>query len=64
MLAGCLRRAGRKDPVPGPDVTDPWQAVDQRLDAASPTPALRRAPAELPVTRQTFLSVGFTDKIG
>ncbi|MFD6995708.1 RNA polymerase sigma factor [Streptomyces mirabilis] len=55
VLAGYLRRAGRKDPVPGPDVTDPWQAVDQRLDAAALAPTLRRALAELPAEEREVL---------
>lgn len=49
VLAQHLRRAGRTEPAPGPDVTDPWQVVDQRLDAAAMAPALRRALAELPL---------------
>jgi len=55
VLAQYLRRAGRTAAVPGPDVTDPWQAVDQRLDAAALAPALRRALAELPVEEREVL---------
>jgi RNA polymerase sigma-70 factor (ECF subfamily) len=55
VLAQHLRRAGRTEPVPGPDVTDPWQVVDQRLDAAAMAPALRRALAELPVEERELL---------
>ncbi|MFI5884812.1 RNA polymerase sigma factor [Streptomyces sp. NPDC051554] len=55
VLAQHLRRAGRQEPAPGPDVTDPWQVVDQRLDAAAMAPALRRALAELPVEERELL---------
>jgi len=55
VLAQHLRRAGRKEPAPGPDVTDPWQVVDQRLDAAAMAPALRRALAELPADERELL---------
>ncbi|MFD4562397.1 RNA polymerase sigma factor [Streptomyces sp. NPDC058469] len=55
VLAQQLRRAGRKEPAPGPDVTDPWQVVDQRLDAAAMAPALRRALAELPTEERELL---------
>ncbi|WP_234336807.1 RNA polymerase sigma factor [Streptomyces xylophagus] len=55
VLAQYLRRAGRKEPAPGPDVTDPWQLVDQRLDAAALAPALRRALAELPPEERELL---------
>lgn len=37
------------------EITDPWQAVDQRLDAAALAPALRRALAELPVEEREVL---------
>jgi RNA polymerase sigma-70 factor (ECF subfamily) len=43
-----LRRADRSTPVPAPEVADPWQAVDQRLDASALAPQLRRALADLP----------------
>ncbi|MFI6466649.1 RNA polymerase sigma factor [Streptomyces sp. NPDC050538] len=55
VLAQQLRRAGREEPAPGPDVTDPWQVVDQRLDAAAMAPALRRALAELPPEERELL---------
>ena len=55
VLAQQLRRAGRQEPVPGPDVIDPWQVVDQRLDAAAMAPALRRALAELPEEERELL---------
>ncbi|MFG2370180.1 RNA polymerase sigma factor [Streptomyces sp. NPDC048504] len=55
VLAQQLRRAGRREPAPGPDVTDPWQVVDQRLDAAAMAPALRRALAELPPEERELL---------
>ncbi|MET7694313.1 RNA polymerase sigma factor [Streptomyces sp. NPDC005483] len=56
VLNQQLRRAGRQqEPAPGPDVTDPWQVVDQRLDAAAMAPALRRALAELPVEERELL---------
>lgn len=55
VLAQQLRRAGRQEPAPGPDVTDPWQVVDQRLDAAAMAPALRRALAELPPEERDLL---------
>ncbi|MFG2777792.1 RNA polymerase sigma factor [Streptomyces prunicolor] len=55
VLAQYLRRAGRKEPAPGPDVTDPWQLVDQRLDAAALAPELRRALAELPSEERELL---------
>ncbi|MEU8701204.1 RNA polymerase sigma factor [Streptomyces sp. NPDC048680] len=60
VLSQHLRRAGRQEVVPGPEVTDPWQAVDQRLDAAALAPALRQALAELPVEeRELLLLVGW-----
>lgn len=60
VLAQHLRRAGRQEPAPGPDVTDPWQVVDQRLDAAAMAPALRRALAELPPEeRELLLLIGW-----
>jgi RNA polymerase sigma-70 factor (ECF subfamily) len=55
VLAQQLRRAGREEPAPGPDVTDPWQVVDQRLDAAAMAPVLRRALAELPPEERELL---------
>jgi RNA polymerase sigma-70 factor (ECF subfamily) len=48
VLAGYVRRAGREATAPPPAASDPWQAVDQRLDAAALAPALRRALADLP----------------
>jgi RNA polymerase sigma-70 factor (ECF subfamily) len=60
VLAGYLRRSAREGDAPGPDVTDPWQAVDQRLDAAALAPALRRALAELPAEeREVMLLVSW-----
>lgn len=38
VLAQHLRRAGRQETVPAVEITDPWQAVDQRLDAAALAP--------------------------
>ncbi|WP_326694123.1 RNA polymerase sigma factor [Streptomyces sp. NBC_01766] len=55
VLAQHLRRAGRREIVPGPEVTDPWQAVDQRLDAAALAPALRQALSELPAEERELL---------
>ncbi|WP_329254325.1 RNA polymerase sigma factor [Streptomyces sp. NBC_01478] len=55
VLAQYLRRAGRQEPAPGPEVVDPWQVVDQRLDAAALAPALRRALAELPPEERELL---------
>ncbi|MEU8628004.1 RNA polymerase sigma factor [Streptomyces sp. NPDC048669] len=55
VLSQHLRRAGRKEAVPGPEITDPWQAVDQRLDAAALAPALRQGLAELPVEERELL---------
>ena len=55
VLAQHLRRTGRQQDVPGVEITDPWQAVDQRLDAAALAPALRRALAELPVEEREVL---------
>ncbi|WP_328466076.1 RNA polymerase sigma factor [Streptomyces sp. NBC_00448] len=48
VLAGHVRRAARAEAPAQVEVTDPWQAVDQRLDAAALAPALRSALAELP----------------
>ncbi|MFE2432701.1 RNA polymerase sigma factor [Streptomyces sp. NPDC059373] len=60
VLAGYVRRAAREGAAPGADVTDPWQAVDQRLDAAALAPALRRALAELPAEeREVMLLVSW-----
>ena len=55
VLSQHLRRAGRKAAVPGLEVTDPWQAVDQRLDAAALAPELRRALDELPSEERELL---------
>ncbi|WP_225076544.1 RNA polymerase sigma factor [Streptomyces sp. CoT10] len=33
VLAGHVRRTGRDTTAPAPAASDPWQAVDQRLDA-------------------------------
>ncbi|MBP0455910.1 RNA polymerase sigma factor [Streptomyces bomunensis] len=48
VLASHVRRAARPEALQGGQVVDPWQAVDQRLDAAALAPALRSALAELP----------------
>ncbi|WP_257039764.1 RNA polymerase sigma factor [Streptomyces sp. OV198] len=48
VLAGHVRRTVRAQLPPGGQVTDPWQAVDRRLDAAALAPSLRGALAELP----------------
>ncbi|MBY8876188.1 RNA polymerase sigma factor [Streptomyces sp. PLK6-54] len=55
VLAGHLRRAARAEAPPGEQVSDPWQAVDQRLDAAALAPALRGALAELPPDEREVL---------
>ncbi|MEU9349258.1 RNA polymerase sigma factor [Streptomyces sp. NPDC048278] len=60
VLAGTVRRAARTEAPPGEQVTDPWQAVDQRLDAAALAPALRGALAELPAEeREVMLLVSW-----
>jgi RNA polymerase sigma factor (sigma-70 family) len=57
---GPVRRAARTEVPPGVQVSDPWQAVDQRLDAAALAPALRRALAELPAAeREVMLLVSW-----
>ncbi|MCX4579593.1 hypothetical protein OHB41_41715 [Streptomyces sp. NBC_01571] len=58
VWTSTFRRAGRREAVPGPEVTDPWKVVDQRLDAAAPAPAapaVRRSLAELPVDHRDLL---------
>ncbi|MEO3973169.1 RNA polymerase sigma factor [Streptomyces sp. CAU 1734] len=55
VLAGHLRRAGRTTPAARPAEVDPWQAVDQRLDAAALAPELRRALAVLPAEERELL---------
>ncbi|WP_327122008.1 RNA polymerase sigma factor [Streptomyces sp. NBC_01341] len=60
VLAGHARRTVRAQALPGAQATDPWQAVDQRLDAAALAPALRRALAELPAEeREVMLLVSW-----
>lgn len=60
VLAGHVRRAARTEVPPGVQVTDPWQAVDQRLDAAALAPVQRAALAELPaVEREVLLLVSW-----
>ncbi|MGV9705434.1 RNA polymerase sigma factor [Streptomyces sp. NPDC003483] len=60
VLAGHARRTARAEALPGAQITDPWQAVDQRLDAAALAPALRRALAELPAEeREVMLLVSW-----
>ncbi|TXR95944.1 RNA polymerase sigma factor [Streptomyces sp. col6] len=49
------RAAARTEPEPDATTADPWQAVDQRLDAASVAPELRRKLAELPSTERELL---------
>ncbi|MCG7526648.1 RNA polymerase sigma factor, partial [Streptomyces sp. OfavH-34-F] len=45
---------------PDTAVADPWQAVDQRLDAAAVAPELRRELAELPsIERELLLLVAW-----
>ncbi|MFJ4851082.1 MULTISPECIES: RNA polymerase sigma factor [unclassified Streptomyces] len=55
VLAGHVRRTARTEALPGGQVTDPWQAVDQRLDAAALAPVLRIALAELPEAEREVL---------
>ncbi|MFD8007194.1 RNA polymerase sigma factor [Streptomyces mirabilis] len=55
VLAGHLRRAGRAIATADPVEVDPWQAVDQRLDAAALAPELRRALADLPAEERELL---------
>jgi RNA polymerase sigma-70 factor (ECF subfamily) len=50
-----LRRAGRDTAVPTPETSDPWQAVDRRLDAAALAPQLRRALADLPAEERELM---------
>ncbi|WP_232792421.1 RNA polymerase sigma factor [Actinacidiphila yeochonensis] len=60
VLAAHLRRAERVEALPEARVSDPWQAVDQRLDAAAMAPALRQALAELPAEeREVMLLVSW-----
>ncbi|MFJ3697498.1 RNA polymerase sigma factor [Streptomyces sp. NPDC090052] len=60
VLAGHVRRAARAEVLSQTEVTDPWQAVDQRLDAATLAPALRSALAELPAAeREVILLVSW-----
>jgi RNA polymerase sigma-70 factor (ECF subfamily) len=55
VLAGHVRRAARAEAPAQVEVTDPWQAVDQRLDAAALAPALRSALAELPAEEREVM---------
>ncbi|MEW2622712.1 RNA polymerase sigma factor [Streptomyces sp. NPDC048106] len=55
VLAGHIRRAERNMTLPEATAVDPWQAVDQRLDAAALAPRLRRALAELPAEERELL---------
>ncbi|MGW0334161.1 RNA polymerase sigma factor [Streptomyces sp. NPDC003011] len=67
VLAGHWRHAVREQPDPepersgrGPAGTDPWHAVDQRLDAAALAPLVRRTLAGLPpVERELMLLVAW-----
>ncbi|MFI1645376.1 RNA polymerase sigma factor [Streptomyces avidinii] len=57
VLAGHWRRLGqdRSDPHPPEPGSDPWQAVDQRLDAAACAPLLRETIAGLPAVERELL---------
>ncbi|MFJ5901440.1 RNA polymerase sigma factor [Streptomyces sp. NPDC093064] len=55
VLAGHVRRTGRDTTAPAPAASDPWQAVDQRLDAAALAPALRKALADLPAEERELM---------
>ncbi|GGT02882.1 RNA polymerase sigma factor [Streptomyces chromofuscus] len=55
VLAGHIRRAERVTATTDPVEVDPWQAVDQRLDAAALAPELRRALADLPAAERELL---------
>ncbi|MDX3536927.1 sigma factor [Streptomyces sp. MB09-01] len=58
VLAGHWRRLGQErsdPPLPEPAGTDPWQAVDQRLDAAACGPLLRETLAGLPAVERELL---------
>jgi RNA polymerase sigma-70 factor (ECF subfamily) len=55
VLAAHVRRSTRAEALPGERVSDPWQAVDERLDAAALAPALRRALAELPALEREMV---------
>ncbi|MBW5252893.1 sigma-70 family RNA polymerase sigma factor [Streptomyces sp. P01-B04] len=49
------RAAARAQQHPDATTTDPWQAVDQRLDASAVGPELRRRLAELPEEERELL---------
>ncbi|MGW2472814.1 RNA polymerase sigma factor [Streptomyces sp. NPDC001665] len=51
----AARAAAREEQQPDAVTADPWQAVDQRLDAASVAPELRRRLAELPSAERELL---------
>ncbi|WP_326595053.1 RNA polymerase sigma factor [Streptomyces brevispora] len=55
VLAGHFRRTGRDATAPAAAASDPWQAVDQRLDAAALAPALREALADLPAEERELM---------
>jgi RNA polymerase sigma-70 factor (ECF subfamily) len=63
VLAAHWRDAGRGEPPHALDAepyADPWQAVDQRLDAAAVAPLIRRTLRELPhVERELLLLVAW-----
>ncbi|MFD3589193.1 RNA polymerase sigma factor [Streptomyces sp. NPDC058683] len=64
VLAAHWRQGGREEAAPGTPGdradTDPWQAVDERLDAAAVAPFLRRTLAGLPhVERELLLLVAW-----
>ncbi|WP_405798661.1 RNA polymerase sigma factor [Streptomyces sp. NBC_01506] len=59
VLAAHWRRVPPERPATaggdGHAVTDPWQAVDERLDAAAVAPAIRRTLDELPHAERELL---------
>ncbi|MFH8366977.1 RNA polymerase sigma factor [Streptomyces sp. NPDC018031] len=61
VLAAHWRHRGRAPhPGGGEESSDPWHAVDQRLDAAAVAPLIRRTLAELPsVERELLLLVAW-----
>ncbi|MFD4600042.1 RNA polymerase sigma factor [Streptomyces sp. NPDC058464] len=64
VLAAHWRQGGREQPGPGTPGdradTDPWQGVDERLDAAAVAPFLRHSIAGLPhVERELLLLVAW-----
>ncbi|WP_225834166.1 RNA polymerase sigma factor [Streptomyces sp. NK08204] len=55
VLAGHIRRTARNTTTAEPASVDPWQAVDQRLDAAALAAELRQALADLPAEERELL---------